>query len=86
MFKRVLQIVDSETVLCMLNKTSTRFKVYQGVRIGGRTPEELDNDSCWWNGPPILYTPVEEWGLKFKPKKEEMRPGEKVSKVKSNTS
>ena len=32
----------------------------------GRTPEELDNDSYWWNGPPILYKPIEEWGLKFK--------------------
>ena len=43
----------------------------------GRTPEELDNDSHWWNGPPILYKPIEEWGLKFKPKNEEMLPGEK---------
>ena len=33
-FEKVLQIVDSETVLCMLNKTSTRFKVYEGERIG----------------------------------------------------
>jgi len=33
-FERVLHIVDSETVLCMINKTSTRFKVYEGVRIG----------------------------------------------------
>ena len=43
----------------------------------GRTPEELDKDSDWWNGPPILYKPIEEWGLKFKPKNEEMLPGEK---------
>jgi len=33
-FERVIHIVDSETVLCMINKTSTRFKVYEGVRIG----------------------------------------------------
>ena len=33
-FSRTLQIVDSETVLNMLHKTSTRFKVYEGVRIG----------------------------------------------------
>ena len=33
-FERVLQIVDSETVLSMIHKTSTRFKVYEGVRIG----------------------------------------------------
>ena len=31
-FEKVLQIVDSKTVLCMLNKTSTRFKIYEGVR------------------------------------------------------
>lgn len=33
-FEKVLHLVDSETVLCMLNKTSTRFKVYEGVRVG----------------------------------------------------
>ena len=30
----MLQVLDSETVLSMINKTSTRFKVYEGVRIG----------------------------------------------------
>ncbi|CAB3984060.1 Hypothetical predicted protein [Paramuricea clavata] len=107
-FERVLQIVDSETVLSMIHKTSTRFKVYEGVRIGeiqaategdltcwawmsgqhnttdwltrGRAPEELNNDSHWWNGPPILYRPIEEWGLKFNPKKEPL-PGEKKAHV-----
>lgn len=29
-FEKVLQTVDSETVLSMINKTSTRFKVYEG--------------------------------------------------------
>ena len=104
-FEEVWQIVDSETVLSMINKTSTRFKVYEGVRIGeiqaatngdmscwawmsgyhnpadwltrGRTPEELNQDSHWWNGPPILYKPVEEWGLKSGLQKEEALPGEK---------
>ena len=104
-FEKVLQIVDSETVLSMINKTSTRFKVYEGVRIGeiqaatngdmscwfwmsghhnptdwltrGRTPEELDQESHWWNGPPILYKPVEEWGLKSNPQNEGPLPGEK---------
>lgn len=33
-FDRVLHLVDSETVLNMVNKTSTRFGVYEGVRIG----------------------------------------------------
>ena len=32
--EKVLQLVDSETVLSMINKTSTRFKVYEGVRVG----------------------------------------------------
>ena len=84
-FERLLQIVDSETVLSMINKTSTRFKVYEGVRIGeiqaatngdmscwawisghhntadwlthGRTPEELNKGSHWWNGPPSCTSP-----------------------------
>ena len=104
-FDTVLQIVDSETVLNMINKTSTRFKVYEGVRIGeiqaatngdvscwawmsgqhniadwltrGRAPEELNEESHWWNGPPILYKPVDEWGRKFGLQKEEPLPGEK---------
>lgn len=33
-FERVLHLVDSETVLNMLHKTSTRFKVFEGVRVG----------------------------------------------------
>ena len=104
-FERVLQIVDSETVLNMINKTSTRFKVYEGVRLGeiqaatdgdmscwawtsgknntadwltrGKSPQDLDEASEWWNGPAILYRPVEEWGLKFGSQKEECLPGEK---------
>ena len=104
-FERVLQLVDSETVLSMINKTSTRFKVYEGVRVGeiqaatdgdlscwawlsgqnntadwltrGRNPEELGEDSDWWNGPAILYQPIESWGLKFGIQKGETLPGEK---------
>ena len=33
-FDRILHIIDSETVLAMLHKTSTRFRLYEGVRIG----------------------------------------------------
>lgn len=33
-FEKILHIVDSETVLNMLHKTSTRFKIYEGVRVG----------------------------------------------------
>ncbi|CAB3987548.1 Hypothetical predicted protein [Paramuricea clavata] len=104
-FERVLQIVDSETVLNMINKTSTRFKVYEGVRLGeiqaatdgdmscwtwisgknntadwltrGRSPQELNEESQWWNGPLILFQPIEEWCLKLGSQKEECLPGEK---------
>ena len=33
-FERIVQIVDSKTVLAMINKLSHRFHVYEGVRIG----------------------------------------------------
>ena len=33
-FERIIHLVDSETVLSMLQKTSSRFKVYEGVRVG----------------------------------------------------
>ena len=33
-FDQTYQLVDSETVLCMLNKVSTRFKLFEGVRVG----------------------------------------------------
>ena len=39
-------------------------------------PEELNQYSHWWNGLPILYQPIEEWGLKFGLQKESL-PGEK---------
>ena len=46
-FKRVLQLVDSETVLSMINKISTRFKVYKGVRIG-EIQAATDGDLSSW--------------------------------------
>ena len=46
-FKRVLQIVDSQTVLNMINKTSTRFKVYEGVRLGEVQAATEGDMSCW---------------------------------------
>ena len=112
-FERVLQLVDSETVLSMIHKTSTRFKVYEGVRIGeiqaatdgdlsswawisgedntadwltrGRLPDQLGEDSHWWNGPPILYKPIEEWGLKYGIQRNDVLPGEKKIRYSSTT-
>ena len=46
-FERVLQVVDSETVLNMINKTSTRFKVYEGVRVGEIQAATEGDMSCW---------------------------------------
>ena len=46
-FERVLQIVDSETVLNMINKTSTRFRVYEGVRIGEIQAATNGDVTCW---------------------------------------
>ena len=43
----------------------------------GRTPDQLNKESHWWNGHPVLYQPVENWGLKFGLQKEESLPGEK---------
>ena len=45
-FERVLHIVDSKTVLNTINKTSTRFKVYEGVRIGGIQAATNGDVSC----------------------------------------
>ena len=46
-FERVLQLVDSETALSMIHKTSTRFKVYEGVRIG-EIQAATDGDLSSW--------------------------------------
>ena len=47
-FQHLFQLVDSETVLCMLNKLSTRFKVYEGVRIGEVQAATGGNMSSWY--------------------------------------
>ena len=46
-FEKVLQIVDSETVLSKINKTSTQYKVYEGVRIGQIQAAMNGDMSCW---------------------------------------
>jgi hypothetical protein len=46
-YERVLQLVDSEMVLSMINKTSTRFRVYEGVRVGEIQAATNGDLSCW---------------------------------------
>lgn len=46
-FEDVHQLIDSQTVLCQLHKLSTRFKVFEGVRIGEVQAATGGNMSCW---------------------------------------
>ena len=48
-FEKVYQLIDSETVLHMINKRSTRFKLYEGVRIGEiQSATNGDLTSWYW--------------------------------------
>ena len=47
-FDQTYQLVDSETVLCMLNKVSTRFKLFEGVRIGEIQAATKGDMSSWF--------------------------------------
>ena len=47
-FDDVYQLVDSATVLNMLNKVSTRFKIYEGVRIG-EIQQATEGDMSDWH-------------------------------------
>ena len=49
-FGRILHLVDSETVLNMINKTSCRFKVYEGVRLGEIQSATKVNEWAWMPG------------------------------------
>ena len=46
-FTKVLHLIDSETVLAMLHKVSTRFKLYEGVRIGEIQAATNGDISSW---------------------------------------
>ena len=46
-FERVLHLVDSENVLSVIHKTSTRFKAHEGVRIG-EIQAATDGDLSSW--------------------------------------
>ena len=52
-FEKVIHLVDSDTVLSQINKTSSRFQVYEGVRI-----REIQS-AIWLNGDrfPAARTP-----------------------------
>ena len=47
-FEKVIYLTDSETVLCMLKKTSTRFKLYEGVRVGEIQSVSKDMNEWKW--------------------------------------
>jgi hypothetical protein len=47
-FSQVYHLLDSETVLSMINKLSTRFRVYEGVRIGEIQAATNGNLSEWF--------------------------------------
>ncbi|XP_067950495.1 uncharacterized protein [Watersipora subatra] len=46
-FDSVIQLVDSETVLAILNRCSTRFRIYEGVRVGEIQAATEGDLSCW---------------------------------------
>ena len=46
-FDKIYHFVDSETMLRMINKISTRFHVYEGVRIGEIKAATDGDVSCW---------------------------------------
>lgn len=47
-FERVTHLVDSETVLCMLQRVATRFKMYEGVRVGEIQAATNGDMSSWF--------------------------------------
>lgn len=47
-FERVIHLIDSETVLHMLNGISTRFKMYEGVRLGEIQAATNGDMSSWF--------------------------------------
>ena len=50
-----------------------------------RLPDHLGEDSHWWNGPPILYKPIEELGLKYGIQRNDVLLGEKKIRYSSTT-
>ena len=46
-FSRIWHLIDSKTVLGMLHNLSTRFKVYEGVRVGEIQSATNGDMGCW---------------------------------------
>ena len=46
-FRDVMHLIDSQTVLFQINKLSTRFHVYEGVRIGEIQAATNGDVTCW---------------------------------------
>ena len=49
-FSQIIHLVDSTTVLCQINNLSSRFKVYEGVRIGEIQAGGLIDSWYWVEG------------------------------------
>ena len=49
-FEQIIHMVDSTTVLCQINSLSSRFKVYEGVRIGEIQASGLIESWLWVEG------------------------------------
>ena len=47
-FERAIHLIDSETVLSMIDKLSTRFKTYEGARIGEIQAATNGDMSSWY--------------------------------------
>ena len=62
-FSCIYQLVDSETVLNMLHRLSTRFKVYEGIRIGEIQSATGGDLSCWGWIPGKLN--IADWVTRF---------------------
>ena len=91
-FKKVIHLLDSQIVQCMLQKESYGFNTFVATRVGeiqestdpkewywingkdniaditsrGMTPENLDINSEWQNGPEFLREPIDQWPISNK--------------------
>ena len=64
-FNQVIYLTDSEIVLAMLNKQSTRFRIYEADwLIRPKTPQEISATSVWYQGPTFLSQPMDQWPIK----------------------